>query len=303
MVRKISFLALFLGSCFMLFGQEIITDFTAPEGAPIVTKGDFLIQGTVLVKYIGSGGHVEITSDLELTEIGDNAFGNTQVESVIIPEGLTKIGSYAFMNCKTLTGITIPNSVTSIGEGGFSRCSQLERIDIPARVASIGGNIFADCTGLTAITVAQNNRNYSSIEGVLFNKNGTVLIAYPVGKEDAAYTVPSQVNRIEQSAFSNGFHLVEVIFPEGLTAIGDRAFYNCNSLTSITIPLSLATIGDRAFYRCSNLAALTLPAGLKRIGNYAFAECTSLDTILLSRTTEYGTDPFRKVPGTLPYIP
>ncbi|MDR0563205.1 MAG: leucine-rich repeat domain-containing protein [Spirochaetaceae bacterium] len=302
MMKKAGFSALFLGFCFMLFGQEVITDFAADKGSPIVQKGDFLVQGSVLVKYIGAGGAVVIPTDLEITEIGPNAFGNTSVQSAVIPQGVAKIAGYAFTNCPQLTAVTIPDSVTDMGDGAFSKCAQLRSVNIPLGVAAIGESIFSDCTALSNITVDSYNRFYTAIDGVLFTYDRTVLITYPAGKTDAQYAVPKGVTEIKQNAFSSNVNLIEVEFPEGLTIIGDRAFYNCKGLGALTIPSSVASIGDRAFNRCSGLTALTIPAGLKRIGSSAFDGCTNLVTIQLTRTTEYGANAFRNVPAQLPYI-
>lgn len=302
MVKKIGFLALCLGACSMLFGQEVITDFTADNGSPIVKKGDFLVQGPVLVKYVGAGGAVAIPSDLGVTEIGPNAFGNTPVAAVDIPQGITGIGSYGFTNCQSLTAVTIPDSVTSIGDGAFSKCPKLGSVSIPLLVTAIGDGVFADCTGLTAIAVDGYNNAYTARNGVLFTYDQTALITYPAGKPDAAYTVPAQVTEIKQNAFSGNANLLQITFPEGLALIGDRAFYNCKGLTALRLPVSLIAIGDRAFTRCSGLTTLTIPAGLKKIGSYAFDGCTSLSTIQLIRTTQYDATAFRNVPGTFPYI-
>ncbi|MDR0525498.1 MAG: leucine-rich repeat domain-containing protein [Spirochaetaceae bacterium] len=302
MVKKIGVAGWLVCFGFGLFGQEVITDFASAQGLPIVQQGDFLLQGPVLVKYIGKAATVSIPGDLGLTEIGPNAFGNTSVVSVALPQGIAKIGGYAFTNCKDLAAVEIPDSVVSIGENAFSKCPKLGRITIPLGVASIGDSVFAECAGLTEITVNSSNRAYSGLNGVLFSYDQTILLAYPAGKTDAEYTVPQKVTEIRQNAFANTKALKRITFPEGLTAIGDRAFYNCASLTDLRFPVNLALIGDRAFTRCSALTSLTIPAGMKRIGAFAFDGCVNLASIQLLRTTEYDATAFRNVPGVFPYV-
>ena len=133
---------------------------------------------------------------------------------------ITKIGEYAFFRCYSLTNITIPGSVTSIGDYAFAICSSLTSITIPNSVTSIGKDAFQDCSKLTSINVSDNNRNYSSIDGVLFNKDKTEIIQYPEEKESKSYKIPNSV-----------------------TSIGDWEFYICSSLTNITIPESVTSIG------------------------------------------------------------
>jgi len=140
----------------------------------------------------------------------------------------------AFDGCDNLTNISIPNSVTSIGNGAFMNCYSLTSITIPDSVTSIGAMAFLLCTSLTAINVASDNTNYSSDQGILYNKNRTLLLTYPSGKTGSAFTIPN-----------------------GVTNIGLLAFFGCTRLTSVTIPISVTSIGEVAFAACPNLASVT----------------------------------------------
>ena len=144
--------------------------------------------------------------------------------SVTIPDSVTSIGSYAFYNCSSLTSVTIPDSVTSIGDLAFRNCSGLTSVTIPDSVTSIGNFAFYLCSSLTSIEVVEGNSEYTSQDGVLFNKNKTTLIVYPGGKQSGHYSIPGSV-----------------------ISIGGYAFYDCSSLTSVTIPDSVTSIGDLAF--------------------------------------------------------
>ena len=210
-----------------------------------------------------------ITIPSGLTSIGEQAFGNcTGLTSITIPSGFISIGDYAFWNCTGLTSITIQNGVTSIGTGAFWNCSGLTSITIPSSVTSIGVNVFYGCSGLTDITVDSNNSSFCSESGVLFNKDKTTLIYYPLGKNDSSYTIPDGVTVIEQYAFYCNSKLTSVTIPSGVTSIGEMAFRECSGLTSVIVPSSVTSIEYNAFWCCFNLI-IYIPGGIT-IGIDAF---------------------------------
>ena len=210
-----------------------------------------------------------ITIPSGLTSIGEQACGNcTGLTSITIPSGFISIGDYAFWNCTGLTSITIQNGVTSIGTGAFWNCTGLTSITIPSSVTSIGVNVFYNCTGLTDITVDSNNSSFCSESGVLFNKDKTTLIYYPLGKNDSSYTIPDGVTVIEQYAFYCNSKLTSVTIPSGVTSIGEMAFRECSGLTSVIVPSSVTSIEYNAFWCCFNLI-IYIPGGIT-IGIDAF---------------------------------
>ena len=210
-----------------------------------------------------------ITIPSGLTSIGEQAFGNcTGLTSITIPSGFISIGDYAFWNCTGLTSITIQNGVTSIGTGACWNCTGLTSITIPSSVTSIGVNVFYNCTGLTDITVDSNNSSFCSESGVLFNKDKTTLIYYPLGKNDSSYTIPDGVTVIEQYAFYCNSKLTSVTIPSGVTSIGEMAFRECSGLTSVIVPSSVTSIEYNAFWCCFNLI-IYIPGGIT-IGIDAF---------------------------------
>ena len=146
--------------------------------------------------------------------------------------------------------ITIPDSVTSISDYAFNDCTSLTSVTIPDSVTSIDDWTFSSCTSLTSIEVSGNNKNYSSADGVLFNKDKSELITYPAGKTDSEYVIPNSVTRIGRYAFSGCKSLTSITIPDSVTSIGDSAFDGCTSLTDVTIPNSVTSIGDCAFEDC-----------------------------------------------------
>ena len=229
-------------SCFE--GNTSVTSITIPDS--VTSIEDYAFYNCTSLP--------SITIPDSVTSIGFGTFANcTSFTSVTIPDSVTSIGEYAFYNCTSLTSVTIPDSVTSIGERAFMDCTSLTSVTIPDSVTSIGERAFMNCTSLTSIPVNTDNLNYSSVDGVLFNKLQTSLILYPAGKEDDSYTIPDSVESIWNGAFSECSSLTSVTIPDSVTSIGVYAFHDCTSLTSITIPDSIESIGEGAFEGCTSL--------------------------------------------------
>ncbi|MBO6117239.1 MAG: leucine-rich repeat protein [Bacteroidales bacterium] len=169
-----------------------------------------------------------------------------------IPNSVTSIGHRAFYRCTGLTSIDIPNSVTSIGIGAFSYCTGLTSVETPNSVTSIGIGAFSYCTGLTNINVSSDNINYSSIDGVLYNKKQDTIIQYPAGKI-GAFTIPNTVVDISNYTFYGCIDLTELNIPNGVKCIGHHAFDGCKNVKIIDIPSSVDSIGVGIFWYCNNL--------------------------------------------------
>ena len=193
---------------------------------------------------------------------------NRNIHLVIISEGVTNIGNYAFTNCYGLTTIVIPSSVTSIGESAFSFCESLTSITIPNSVTSIGEHAFGWCKSLNSITIS--NR-VTSIEYATFYECHSL----------ASVTIPSSVTSIGEDAFSFCTSLTSVTISDGVTSIGESAFSFCESLTSITIPNSVTHIGEWAFSSCESLTSITIPNSVTSIGQGAFSLCESLISVTI----------------------
>ena len=218
-------------------------------------------DGTVeITGYSGSVEKVDIPEKIDgksVTRIGDEAFGFCRnLTSITIPDSVTVIGRSAFFYCENLFNLTIGDDVTYIGSSAFSGCRSLTDITIPNGVDEIGWYAFDGCVSLKNVNVKSGNNRYTSVNGILFNKDKTKLVLYPAGKTDKIYNIP-----------------------ESVTNIGRYAFDSCVSLTNVTIPNNMDTIGNYAFSDCANLTDIIIPDSVTLIGSFAFEGCTSLTEI------------------------
>ncbi|MGE5395801.1 MAG: leucine-rich repeat protein [Candidatus Saccharibacteria bacterium] len=223
---------------------------TMRDEMPALTEID--LSGVTIASYTGKEGTIgDEIYDYPAHTIPNFAFlypessrSKSRLESIVLPSTITAINDYAFEGCQNLKIEDIPSSVASIGDGAFLECSFPKSIVIPSSVTFIGNAAFKSFNGV--ISVDANNPNYSSLDGVLFNKTQTRLIQCPVSKT-GDYTIPSSV-----------------------TTIGNLAFYGCNNLTSISIPSSVSTIEGYAFNYCTGLTAVTIPSSVTSIGQRVF---------------------------------
>ena len=206
--------------------------------------------------------------------------------SIDTPSSVTTIGYDAFYECSSLTSISMP-SVTTIGDYAFNFCSSLTSIYLPASCTSIDDNPFSGCDALKEIVVDEDNPNFSSHDGVLYDKNVETLLACPGSK--SSIDTPSSVTTIGYDAFYECSSLTSISMPS-VTTIGDYAFNFCSSLTSISMP-SVMTIGGYAFYECSSLTSISMPE-VTTIGDGAFYYCLALTSVSMPSVTTIGDGAF-----------
>ena len=222
-----------------------------------------------------------------VTGIGNFAFFECiSLTSMTIPDSVTCIGNCAFKDCSSLASVTIPDSVASIGVYAFCGCTSLKSVTIPDSVTSIGGYAFGFCTSLTGIWVDGGSSHYfSDASGVLFNKDKTVLAQCP-GAFSGSYVIPDGVTSINDAAFVNCTSLTSVTIPDGVTNIGYEVFAGCTSLANMVLPNGVTRIGAEAFEWCTSMKNITIPDGVMSIGYDAFLNCKSLTNVYFTGTEE-----------------
>jgi len=297
--------------------------FAAAVALPAVLRAEDYTYATnrdntiTISGYRGSGGDLVIPDTLgggKVTSIGNRAFYDfASLTSVTIPSSVTTIQDWAFHYCTSLTNVTIANGtvgqcafqdclrltsvalgdgVTSIGRRAFQNCIRLTDVTIGSGVTN-GGNCFFASASLTSITVHASNPAYSSVNGVLFDKNQATLMEYPGGKAEGSYTLPGSVTAIGDSAFQNAIRLTSVPIPGNVTRIGNLAFAYCTSLTNVSIPASVTNLGTQCFAACVKLPSVTIPDNITGIGLSTFASCTSLTSVRIgSGVTNIGETAF-----------
>jgi len=278
---------------------------------------------SLLLKSIFSG-EVAVPEPEFTYTIGDDSVtvaGYTgYVENVEIPETIsvpvTHIGDKAFYRTDSLTRIAIPNTVTNIGDQAFAWCTSLTDIEISSWVMNIGDGSFHGCTKMTNITVDARNPVYSSVDGVLFNKDQTTLIMCPWGRE-GSYAIPDSVIRVGSSAFF-GTSLTNIFISRNVEDSGylsfsdgdgdslatinvdannaffssvDGVLFNKDQSTiiacpgnrggSYTIPEGVSIVGRGAFYYCTRLTDVIIPSGVTSIEYVAFAMCRKLTNLTI----------------------
>ena len=209
-----------------------------------------------------------VTIPDSVTSIGCMAFEYcTSLINPVIPESVKKIGEMAFRGCSAITSVTIPDSVRKIGRMAFSHCDLLTEVMISDRITDIGESAFAG-KSLQNIYVDEGNTYFTSVDGVLFDKDKTKILIFPQGKDCTAYTIPYGVKIVGDDAFYRCENLESVMIPDSVTNIGYEAFVGCSNLKSITVPNGVSSIGPMAFWQCSRLADITFPDSVKSIGYY-----------------------------------
>ena len=322
MIRKILFWGVFLGSllsanaqCDSLFVQiemegtlSTLIDNTQKNNlTTLVVSGTINGSDILFLREMAGSDRDGVQTPGKLSRLD---LSNVQIESSgrayysFYTPIRNAISTDFFYGCSSLTSLILPTSVKIIYSNAFWGCSNLKTILIGSKVDSLSVASFAGCASLTQIFIDPDNQNYSSVNGLLFNKDATQLILYPKGN-GPSYTIPStmesipaylfagctflksvtippSIKNIEKYAFSGCTSLTTIKLPDKLTQISEGLFSECTKLDSIFIPNSVKSLEMKCFKNCSSLKEIAIPSSVRSIGEWAFESCISLTSIDLS---------------------
>lgn len=242
--------------------------------------GTLNISGSWQMKNYGTNGNRAPWYDLR-----------DKIKTVTFGAEVATVGDEAFADCSSLRQIVFSDIMEELGSCAFDRCTSLQEITIPKNVDSIAAYTFADCSSLRQISVSSGNAEYTSVDGVLFNKDQTKLYCYPAGKTDTSYAIPGSVTSIYSGAFSSCASLTRVDISAKVTSIGFQSFYECEALKEIHIPASVTTIANDSFANCKSLSAVYFEGNApSACSAAAFNNCASSFTIYYNPGTTGWTD-------------
>ncbi len=264
-------------------------------------------SGGLEIKFFPRGkvGKYEIYDGTNV--ISANVFSNAKITEIVIPASVNKIQSNAFYYCSTLTTVTFADSTEGkdleVDSRAFNYCQNLTTITFPKRLATFDNTIFRNCAALEAVNIEGDKGNYySSLDGILLNKDGSEILYVPINftpKADGVYEIPAGVNKIaggeisttegdrkNGGAFAGCLNIKTLIIPGYVTEIGKNAFRNCYRITELIFEgndkgAKLA-IKEGAFYGCSRIEEVVLPDYLNEIGASAFYGCSRLKTVTIN---------------------
>ena len=244
-------------------------------------------MGVVISKYTGKKAEVvipEIIQNMPVREIGDNAFYDpyltgvyNYVTMVVIPEGVTRIGSSAFRECNHLNSIILPSTLKVIEFGVFYDCSMLSSIDLPSGLLEIGDCTFWQCKALLSINLPSTIKKIGSDA---FRSSGLASFPNPW---------PIELTSIANGMFENAL-FNDLILPDGITSVGSGAFSFCRNLTNVTLPFTIQTLDTNAFRGCRSLTNVNIPESVQSIGFdfWVFESCSNIDLKSQARLKQLG---------------
>ncbi len=238
----------------------------------------------------------DATAILEFDDLGDTCAlkaiiggGRVDVPSHYNGKPVVAIYSEAFKGNSAITSVSLPEGITAIDKDMFYGCTALSYIKIPSSISYIDVSAFNECPSLLEFEVSEKNQEFSSVDGILYNKAKTRLKKYPVGRNNNEVSVPNGTHYIDDFAFYRCSYLTKCILPDGVGGIGVSAFEGCINMKSIDLGNRVDFVGGKAFYECRALESIIFEHELYSIGSNAFANCTSLKRVeLMSNVGEIG---------------
>lgn len=251
----------------------------------------YIVDGKKLVSYVDDD-QLDVVVPKGIETIGREAFEDSNVRSVSLPDSVRKIDYFAFSSCKNLREIRFGCNTKLILDSAFERCQNLRTIDIPATVEEIGFNAFKDCSALETVSISSESSMKTICSGAFKGCSNLKHIDLPtsisyIGKEcfkgcknlTGTIVIPEKCRIVDKETFSECLRINAIVLPPSLKGIGAFAFFGCRGLSSITIPGSVKIIGSNAFHLCDGLETVIIQKGVQVIGNNAFLLCQSLENI------------------------
>jgi hypothetical protein len=282
-----------IGSGPMIDCKSLAAISVSPSNAHYTNVNQVLFNTpqTSLIEFPGGVGG-SYTLPATVTNVGQALIGNslaaisvnaantiyTNQGGVLTDKRRTQLVSYPD---SAPGGYIVPSNIVTIVSAAFEYSTGVTSVMIGTNVTSIGLFAFYDCPNLAAISVNSTNAFFSSTNGVLFDRNKTILIQYPIAV-GGSYPVPGTVVNIGAGAFGDAFGLTGIVIPNSVTNIAQQAFYACLNLAGVALGDSVKSIGPSAFFYCSSLTDLVFPASLTSLGQYAIGGCQSLSSVCFS---------------------
>lgn len=278
-------------------GCSALTEIAIPNG--VETLGNYAFYGCSALATVTLGTQERSSSSLKT--IGDYAFAETAVKSVVLPNGVSTLGNYAFNKCASLATVSLGNSLTAIGDYAFSDCKKLESVTFGSALETIGERAFASAK-ISSLVLSATVR---TIGDWAFYNNPLTAITFNDGLQSigsrAFYgvsvqtlNIPNSVTELGSYAFSGCKSLETVTIGTGVTKISDYTFNTCSALTQISCP-SVTEIGKNAFSGCSSLSDIPLNDKITSLGNYVFSGCSAIESLVIPNSvTSIGSYAFEK---------
>ena len=244
--------------------DDVCYDLIPDNNTAKVSTGLFASGDVVIPRVVTHEG-----VDYVVVSVEDNAFMGRNITSVVLPESVRRIGSYAFAQCRSLSSVALPKGGVDIRSYAFANCSSLNSIVFPEGEVTVGERAFIYCSGLVSVTVSE-NVNLTTLGDVFYEC-------------DKLERVEIYCENVDDWFWSNEA-IKEVVLGEQVVTIGEAAFWRCANLTTVVIPDNsrLTTIGAEAFYNCENLAAIAIPKGVTSVGDRAFYDCEGLERVTIN---------------------
>lgn len=243
-----------------------------------------VILSTIIISLLTPKSYALTTDDGKF----DYYIDSTNMTALIVSCNNVGDGDGDVIVPSSIGNYTVTEIISEVFTGSW-----IETIHIPSSVTSISADVVDDCINLKSINVNEQNANYSSVDGVLFNKDKTTILSYPQGKQETGYEIPDSVTNISTATFDKCQNLINVNIPNTVTNIGTEAFAYCTKLENIELPSQLNKIEKNLFDGCTNLKTINIPNGVSSIEAKAFNNCSSLTSITVpASVSNIGEDVF-----------